>query len=89
MEKIRAKLQVVAVKSTIWGPVEVTLDAQYDNSIPEDQRFQQATPSANFTLLVNNPPAIAALTLGKQFYLDLTAIEPIEQAAQTGAQSAE
>ena len=50
---------------------------QYDDSIPEDQRFATATPTGELRISVDNPAVIAAWTdrQGKQFYLDFTPVE--------------
>lgn len=44
--------------------------AQYDTSVPEDQRYAKATPSGSLTIAVDNP----AVTFepGKSYYLDFT-----------------
>lgn len=74
---VRAKFQVTSIKSFAWNPasVEITLTPQYDESIPEDQRFQKATPSGSFTMQIDNPAAAEQLELGKFFYIDLTPVE--------------
>jgi hypothetical protein len=72
---VRAKLQVSKVAKTSYGGTEVTLSAIYDQTIPEDQRFCKATPSANFTMYIDNPPAAEYLELGKYFYVDFTKVE--------------
>lgn len=73
MPRVRAKLVVVSIKTNHWNPNQrvIELNAQYDESIPEDQRFQKATPSANFTATVDNPGAIDELRLGRAFYVDM------------------
>ncbi|MBK6589894.1 MAG: hypothetical protein IPG22_16530 [Acidobacteria bacterium] len=65
------------MKSFAWNPTskEITLTRQDDTSIPEDQRFAQATPSGTFTMQVDNPAAAEQLELGKFFYIDLTKVE--------------
>ena len=74
---IRAKLRVRTIAEHDRSPTSrtVTLQAVYDTSIPEDQRFFDATPSASFELLVNNPKALEELKLGRAFYLDFVPIE--------------
>lgn len=69
---VRAKFQVTKVAKTAYGAtpvisdqVEITLTPQYDNTIPEDQMFNKATPSGEIKLWVNNPPASDQLALGK------------------------
>ena len=47
---------------------------QYDPSIPEDPRYNRATPSGEMTLTVDNPAVVEcwANQMGQQFYLDFT-----------------
>jgi len=51
---------------------KLTFEAQYDTSIPEDQRFSTATPSGKFEMYCNNPTALEQLKLGEQYYFDIT-----------------
>lgn len=81
---VRAKFTVTAVEPR-WegdeGPGrKIVLEPRYDDSIPEDQRFAQATPSGRLEMVVDNPSAIAALPEGQAFYLDLTPVEPPQPA---------
>jgi hypothetical protein len=70
---IRAKFEVVDLlgeeKST------VVLEPRYDETLPEDQRFCDATPWGRFEMFVNNPRALEQLQLGRVFYIDLTPVE--------------
>ena len=72
--KIRAKFQLMSLAAQFEGSENKTaiFAPQYDTSIPEDQRFQQFTPSGRFEIVVNNPNVLAALEVGKQYYIDLT-----------------
>lgn len=74
---IRAKFRVEKVTQHAWNTAArtITLSPQYDQTIAEDRRFCDATPSGTFEMLVNNPAAIAQLQLGQQFYIDLTPVE--------------
>jgi hypothetical protein len=71
---VRGKFVVQKVAKLNWSDtaVEITLGAQYDTSIPEDQKFSKATPSGSLTMLVDNPSASAALELGKAYYIDIS-----------------
>ena len=78
---VRAKFTVTELKQTFSYPgyptyKTIVLRPQYDTSIPEDQRFAQATPNGCFEMHINNPAAIEALMpggeLGHSFYIDLT-----------------
>lgn len=72
---IRCKFQVTVVELTNDPDTKrVRLDAQYDTSIPEDQSFSKWTPSGSLNAMISNPAALAQLTVGKQFYVDLTEV---------------
>ena len=75
----RAKFMLTAHTEMAYGPDswrghEFKFSAQYDPSIPEDQRFAQASPSGEMKIMVDNPPVVEFWKgmLGKQFYLDFT-----------------
>ena len=53
----------------------IRLAAQYDPSIPEDQRFMEATPTGELKFYVSNPAVIGGFTIGKNYYVDLTPCE--------------
>lgn len=79
---IRAKFKVSCIEHHDWGGRVVHLDAQYDESIPEDRRFAVATPSGSMTMQVDNPEVLKELELGRKFYLDLIPID--EAGGQAG-----
>ena len=74
---IRAKFRVVAVTEHAYSADARTikLEPQYDDSIPEDRRFAQSTPSGELSMYVNNPAAVEELKIGKFFYLDFVPVE--------------
>lgn len=74
---VRAKFQLSSIKSFAWNAnsKELIFTPQYDTSIPEDQRFAQATPSGEFRMQVDNPAALEKLELGKFYYFDITEVE--------------
>ena len=76
--QVRAKMTVTAVTKSAWGGRKVEFQPQYDQSIPEDQRFQKATPSGHIEMQIDNPPVAEFFeqSLGKQFYVDFTPVEP-------------
>lgn len=71
---IRAKFTLHAIEHNSWNKDSRLLkfSAQYDNSIPEDRRFYDATPSGSFEMVCNNPIANAKFELGKAYYFDIT-----------------
>lgn len=75
---VRAKFMVTEIHRHSWDggrAATLVLQPQYDSTIPEDQRFAQATPSGRLEMRVDNPSAVEALQLGKVFYLDFSPVE--------------
>ena len=74
---VRAKFRLETVATHSWAADARTLkfSALYDSTIPEDQRFQKATPSGVFEMMCTNPTALAQFELGKAYYFDITAVE--------------
>jgi hypothetical protein len=84
----RCKFRLTAVKD-VYGQVgkEFTFSAMYDDTIPEDRRFQQYTPWGTFSMVVDNPAVTPMFVgddgspfLGKEFYFDISpvpALQPI------------
>ncbi len=70
---VRAKFTLTSIKSHAnWSAKTLTFQAVYDQSIPEDQRFQKATPSGQFEMTVDNPAALEQFVLGQAYYFDMT-----------------
>lgn len=71
---VTAKLKLVSITDHHWSPQQKTLkfQAQYDTSIPEDQRFQKATPNANAEFAIDNPGALEQFALGGDYYVTFT-----------------
>jgi hypothetical protein len=53
--------------------------AQYDTTLPEDQRYAQATPSGTLQISVDNP--LVTFEPGKAYYLDFTPADPDQPAS--------
>lgn len=73
---VRAKLVLTSRTDHYGAPNMKTLrfEARYDEAIPEDQRFCEATPSGHLEMLVTNPAALEQLELGEAYYVDLTKV---------------
>lgn len=71
---LRAKFQLQEISSNFWDKRsrKLVFRAAYDTSIPEDQRFYDATPTGEFSMLVNNQKFIEQLELGKYYYFDIS-----------------
>lgn len=68
---VRCKLRLIEkTPYDQYGNSRLVFEAQYDESIPEDQRFFDATPSARFEILVNNKAALEAYQVGQCYYFD-------------------
>lgn len=73
---VRAKFQLQEIRTHCWGTSKtLVFRPMYDTSIPEDQRFSDATPSGEFIMMVNNPNALAQMEIGKFYYVDFTPTE--------------
>lgn len=81
-EAIRCKFQCVSVQelpSAIWqqrvycSPV---IGESTDGTPNENTSFAKATPSGVLELLIENEDLNGFFQSGKQFYIDITAIEP-------------
>jgi len=69
--------KIVNVELRRWSR-KYRFGAQYDTSIPEDQRYALATPWASLEMTVDNPAV--SFEPGKSYYLDFAEV-PAEPAA--------
>lgn len=72
---IRAKMKLTHVTETVWAPPggkNLKFTTVYDTAIPEDQRFQKATPTGEITMHVDSPVALEQFKLGEDYYVDFT-----------------
>ena len=83
---VRAKFQLQEIRNFHWSTSSkrYIFAPQYDQTIPEDQRFAKATPSGSFEMVVDNPAAQAQFTLGQFYYFD---ISPVAAEAAAGSTS--
>lgn len=73
---VRSKMVLTAItEHDGWPGKTLKFQARYDDTIPEDQRFQTATPSATAEYTIDNPAALAQMKLGQAYYVDFTAVE--------------
>lgn len=75
---VRAKLRCNSETTSRWtvgGPTQRVYEfsAVYDDSVPVDQRYAKATPSASLRITVDNPAVDFAA--GLSYYLDFTPVE--------------
>jgi hypothetical protein len=76
---VRAKFKLSSIVTTEFHPntpksVKLVFSAQYDPSIPEDQRFQKATPWGQVEMVVDNPAALEQFTANRDYYFDITPV---------------
>jgi hypothetical protein len=73
---VRAKMCLQSITEETYRPGSSTkylnFSSQYDTSIPEDQRFQKATPSASAKFQIDNPAALEQFVPGEYYYVDFT-----------------
>lgn len=75
--QVRAKFSVSNRLKDDYGNNIIRLYAVWDDGIEENKRFAQSTPSGMIELTITNPPALEFFSLGKQVYVDFTAVEPV------------
>lgn len=76
--KTRCKFQLQAIETSCYSSQKkYTFQANYDSSIPEDQRFAKSSPSGTFTIYVDNPAVDEMFTLGGYYYFDVTSIKAV------------
>lgn len=77
MTTVRAKFRCTSVENFAPAGTEglrvIRFAAQYDDSIPEDQRYAKYTPSGELRLTVDNPNV--TFEPGKHYYLDFTPVD--------------
>lgn len=73
---VRAKFRLTEIHNLSWSQTaqRFVFEAQYDQSIPEDQRFSTATPTGRFEMTVDNPAAQQQFKLGEAYYFDATPV---------------
>lgn len=70
---MRAKLRLTDI--TDFGSTvskRVRFACVYDATIPDDLRFQKATPSGSVELYIDNQAALERLKVGSSYYVDFT-----------------
>jgi hypothetical protein len=66
---VRAKFRCIT-KHLVYGTsVKYTFAPQYQPDVPEDQKYEKATPQGELWMVVDNPAV--SFELGKDYYLDL------------------
>lgn len=77
---VRAMMFCSTVESDANHGQRVKLYTQYDQTIPEEKRFAEASPSGAFEVYIKNPVVQGFFVPGKKYYFDVTLKEePIVQ----------
>lgn len=77
MTAVRCKFRLSQVESyAAHSGRTLIFRPEYDNSIPEDQRFAKASPTGEFRIFIDNPAALAFFEVGKYYYFDATEVLP-------------
>jgi hypothetical protein len=71
---VRAKVRLSAITELAWGGKVLRFECLYDPTIPEDQRFQVATPSGHIELQIDNPAAVGQFKNGESYYVDFNPV---------------
>lgn len=74
-EQVRAKFQCHSVKVTTSGEEAQLGAVTPDSSVPENERYHNATPSGTLTLFVTNPAVKGFYKPGKSYYLTMVEAE--------------
>ena len=73
---VRAKMRLISVEMTEGGRAHLHFECQYDQTIPEDMKFQKATPSGHIKMTVDNPAAVEQFKRpGATYYVDFNLVE--------------
>jgi len=75
MRKARCKFTCTGVTRHSWPGETVKLQTQYDDKIPEDQKFSTATPSGSMEMMINNSALDGFFEPGRSYYLDVVLVE--------------
>lgn len=82
---VRAKFRCTEQKIVWTAPggdraIKHTFSSQYQPDVPEDQKFEKATPQGEFWMVVDNPSA--HFELGQDYYIDFTPVAVPEPPAE-------
>lgn len=75
MPVMRAKFVLMSIKKTHgWNAAELGFSpvTGKEGELDENTSFHKYTPSGSIALVVDNPPLIEKLQLGKSYYVDFT-----------------
>ena len=76
--KIRCKMRLENVFANEYGGCKAIFRCQYDQKVAdEDAGFQKATPTGHAEYVIDNPRAAEQLVIGRYYYFDIVAVEPV------------
>lgn len=76
---IRSKFKLISITTTYWNQNcrVYKFQAEYDQSIAEDQRFYKATPTATLEITVDNENVVNEWKLGNYYYFDASPVPEV------------
>jgi hypothetical protein len=77
---VRAKFRCTKQELNYGTSMKYTFVPQYQPDVPEDQKYEKATPQGELWMVVDNPAV--SFTIGQDYYLDLVAVPAPEPAAE-------
>lgn len=71
---VRAKFVLTGITEHNHPSKTLRFDCVYDQNIPDDQRFQKATPFGHIEIQIDNPTATEQFVRGQSYYVDFTPV---------------
>jgi hypothetical protein len=69
--KVRGKFYVESITKYKDNYASVVMQARSENTIPEDQKYAEATPSGKLEMTITVPAVIEFFVPGKVVYVDI------------------
>lgn len=75
---VRGKFRVHEITQVEWNrdARKIHLNAVCNDGTEENEKFHRFTPTGAITMTVDNPAAVSQFELGKEYYVDFTAVPP-------------
>lgn len=77
---VRAKFRCSKMEAMYGTSVKYTFAPVYQPDVPEDQKYEKATPQGELWMVVDNPAV--SFELGEYYYQDLTPVPAPEPAVE-------
>lgn len=75
---VRGKFRVNEVTQVEWNrdARRIQFLAVCNDGTEENEKFHRYTPVGNISITVDNPAAVSQFELGKEYYVDFSAVPP-------------